>query len=108
MGRIEVTGGASPEEAERVARAIANSPLVKTAVYGRDPNWGRIAQAAGMALVGVELPELGPDEVEAAELGSETTEAEIGLRLDRGDGKARIYFSDLTPDYVALNSEYAT
>ncbi len=108
VGRIEVTGGASSEEAERVARAIANSPLVKTAFYGRNPNWGRIAQAAGMALAGEELEELGPDAIEAAELGSNAAEAEIGLRLDRGDGGARIYFSDLTPGYVELNSEYST
>ena len=108
VGRIEVTGGASSEEAERVARAIANSPLVKTAFYGRDPNWGRIAQAAGMALAGEELSELGPDVIEAEELGSSAAEAEIGLRLDRGDGGARIYFSDLTHDYIELNSEYTT
>jgi glutamate N-acetyltransferase / amino-acid N-acetyltransferase len=108
VGRIEVTGAASSEEAERVARAIANSPLVKTAFYGRDPNWGRIAQAAGMALTGVELGELGPDVIDAAELGKDAAEAEIGLRLDRGDGAALIYFSDLTHAYVELNSEYST
>ena len=108
VGRIEVAGGASSEEAERVARAIANSPLVKTAFYGRDPNWGRIAQAAGMALAGAELPELGPDAIQAAELGSDAAEAEIGLRLDRGDSEACIYFSDLNHGYVELNSEYST
>jgi glutamate N-acetyltransferase / amino-acid N-acetyltransferase len=108
VGRIEVAGGASSEEAERVARAIANSPLVKTAFYGRDPNWGRIAQAAGMALTGVELPELGPDAIQAGELGSDAAEAEIGLRLGRGEARACIYFSDLTHGYVELNSEYAT
>ena len=108
VGRIEVTGGASSEEAERVARAIANSPLVKTAIYGRDPNWGRIAQAAGMALAGEQLEELGPDAIEAGELGSNAAEAEIGLRLDRGDSGAQIYFSDLTPGYVELNSGYTT
>ncbi|HXF01001.1 MAG TPA: bifunctional ornithine acetyltransferase/N-acetylglutamate synthase [Solirubrobacterales bacterium] len=108
VGRIEVAGGASSEEADRVARAIANSPLVKTAFYGRDPNWGRIAQAAGMALAGVDLPELGPDVIEAAELGTGAAEAEIGLRLDRGDSEACIYFSDLTHGYIELNAEYAT
>jgi glutamate N-acetyltransferase / amino-acid N-acetyltransferase len=108
VGRIEVSGGASREEAERVARAIANSPLVKTALFGRDPNWGRIAQAAGMALAGEELPELGPAEIEAEDLGSSADEAEIALRLDRGDGGARIYFSDLTHGYIELNSEYQT
>ncbi len=50
VGRVEVRGAADDREAEAVARAIANSPLVKTALHGRDPNWGRIAQAAGMAL----------------------------------------------------------
>jgi glutamate N-acetyltransferase/amino-acid N-acetyltransferase len=108
VGRVEVTGAESGTEAERVARAIANSPLVKTAFYGRDHNWGRIAQAAGMALVGAELGELGPEEIEAAELGSDAAEAEIGLRLDRGDGAALIYFSDLSHGYVELNSEYST
>lgn len=61
VGRIAVHEAATGAEAERVARAIANSPLVKTALYGHDPNWGRIAQAAGQALAGVELAELGPD-----------------------------------------------
>ena len=61
-----------------MARAIANSPLVKTALYGRDPNWGRIAQAAGMALAGEELGELGPDAIEAAELGSAPTRPRSG------------------------------
>jgi glutamate N-acetyltransferase/amino-acid N-acetyltransferase len=108
VGRIEVAGARDDEEAERVARAIANSPLVKTAMYGRDPNWGRIAQAAGMALAGEDLPELGPEHIDADALGGEDAEAEIGLRLDRGDGSAHVYFSDLTVDYVKLNSEYTT
>jgi glutamate N-acetyltransferase/amino-acid N-acetyltransferase len=108
VGRIEVTGAATAEEAERVARAIANSPLVKAALHGRDPNWGRIVQAAGMALAGTELPELGPEVVEADELGSDAPEAQIALRLERGDGAAQVYFSDLTADYVRINSEYTT
>ena len=108
VGRIEVTGAADADEAERTARAIANSPLVKTALHGRDPNWGRIVQAAGMALAGVELAELGPEVVEAEELASETPEPEIALRLQRGDGAAHVYFSDLTAEYVRINSEYTT
>jgi glutamate N-acetyltransferase/amino-acid N-acetyltransferase len=108
VGRIEVTGAAGADEAERTARAIANSPLVKTALHGRDPNWGRIVQAAGMALAGSELPDLGPEAVEARELGSEAAEAEIALRLERGDGAAHVYFSDLTAEYVRINSEYTT
>jgi glutamate N-acetyltransferase / amino-acid N-acetyltransferase len=108
VGRVDVSGAASTEEAERVARAIANSPLVKTALYGRDPNWGRIAQAAGMALAGEELRELGPSEIDAAELGDPGPEAELRIELGRGDASAHVYFSDLTHDYVTLNSEYRT
>ncbi|HEX2265837.1 MAG TPA: bifunctional glutamate N-acetyltransferase/amino-acid acetyltransferase ArgJ [Solirubrobacterales bacterium] len=106
--RIEVTEAASQEEAERVARAIANSPLVKTALFGRDPNWGRIAQAAGAALVGEELEELGAEAIDAAELGADVEEAEIGLRLGRGDHSAHVWFSDLGYEYVKLNAEYTT
>src|SRR4029079_12134676 len=93
---------------ERAARAIANSPLVKTALHGGDPNWGRIAQAAGMALAGSELEELGPDAIEAGELSSDLPEAEVALSLGRGDGRSRVYFSDLSQAYVELNSEYTT
>ena len=106
--RIEVTEAATQAEAERVARAIANSPLVKTALFGRDPNWGRIAQAAGAALVGEDLEELGAENIDAAELGADVPEAEIGLRLGRGDHAAHVWFSDLGHDYVKLNAEYTT
>jgi len=108
VGRIEVSEAASPVEAERVARAIANSPLVKTALFGRDPNWGRIAQAAGAALVGEDLEEIGADSIDAAELGAETNEAEIGLRLGRGEHRAHVWFSDLGYEYVRINAEYTT
>jgi glutamate N-acetyltransferase/amino-acid N-acetyltransferase len=107
-GRVEVLGAADQAEAERVARAIANSPLVKTALYGRDPNWGRIAQAAGAALAGADLDEIGSDAIDAAELGADTTEANIGLRLSRGSAGAHVYFSDLGHEYVTLNAEYTT
>jgi glutamate N-acetyltransferase/amino-acid N-acetyltransferase len=107
-GRIEVTEAATRAEAERVARAIANSPLVKTALFGRDPNWGRIAQAAGAALAGEELPELGAENIDAAELGADVPEAEIGLRLGRGEHAAHVWFSDLGYDYVKLNAQYTT
>jgi glutamate N-acetyltransferase/amino-acid N-acetyltransferase len=106
--RIEVTEAATQAEAERVARAIANSPLVKTALFGRDPNWGRIAQAAGAALAGEQLDELGAEAIDAAELGAETDEAEIGLRLGRGEHNAHVWFSDLGYEYVKINAEYTT
>jgi glutamate N-acetyltransferase/amino-acid N-acetyltransferase len=107
-GRISVSEAATPAEAERVARAIANSPLVKTALYGRDPNWGRIAQAAGAALAGEDLEEIGAGSIDAAELGAEVEEAEIGLRLGRGGHGASVWFSDLGHEYVTLNAEYTT
>jgi len=108
VGRAEVIGAKSTEEAERVARAIANSPLVKTALFGRDSNWGRIAQAAGMALAGEELDELGPDRIQASELASDGSEAEASVNLGRGKARAHVYFSDLTHDYIRINAEYTT
>ncbi len=108
VGRVQVDGAATEAEAERVARAIANSPLVKTALFGRDPNWGRIAQAAGMALAGEDLEEIGVENIENAELAGEESEAEIGLRLDRGEHSAHVWFSDLGYEYVRINAEYTT
>jgi glutamate N-acetyltransferase/amino-acid N-acetyltransferase len=108
VARIAVEEAASAAEAERVARAIANSPLVKTALFGRDPNWGRIAQAAGAALVGEDLEEIGADSIDAAELGAEVAEAEIGLRLGRGEHSAHVWFSDLGYEYVRINAEYTS
>jgi glutamate N-acetyltransferase/amino-acid N-acetyltransferase len=108
VGRVEVSGAADPGEAEQVARAIANSPLVKTALYGRDSNWGRIAQAAGMALAGEDVGDLGPDRIRATELAADQPEAELSIALGRGDAGAHVYFSDLTHDYIRINAEYTT
>ncbi len=108
VGRIQVAGASDTAEAELVARRIANSPLVKTALLGRDPNWGRIAQATGAALAGEDIGELGPDVIDAEELAGEQREAELGIRLDRGSGSAHVYFSDLTHEYIVINAEYTT
>ena len=108
VGRVQVSGAADRDEAERVARAIANSPLVKTALTGRDANWGRIAQAAGMALAGEELDEPGPHTIDFAELADDTPEAEISIALGRGEASAHVYFSDLTHEYIRINAEYRT
>jgi len=108
VARVEVAEAASAAEAERVARAVANSPLVKTALFGRDPNWGRIAQAAGAALAGEDLEEIGAESIDAAELGGEEAEAEVGLRLGRGEHRAHVWFSDLGYEYVRINAEYTT
>jgi glutamate N-acetyltransferase/amino-acid N-acetyltransferase len=108
VAKVQVDGAASAGEAERVARAIANSPLVKTALFGRDPNWGRIAQAAGMALAGEDLEEIGAEAIDAAELAEDVAEAEIGIRLGRGEHRAHVWFSDLGYEYVRINAEYTT
>ena len=111
VGRIEARGAADADEAELVARVIANSPLVKTALHGRDPNWGRIAQAAGMALASVGVVDMGdpgPDVIDAKELASDRAEAEIAVELGRGVAAAHVFFSDLTREYIAINADYTT
>ena len=109
VGRIEVGGAADRREAERVARAIANSPLVKTALYGRDPNWGRIAQAAGAALAGADLDEIGADSIDAARArrGHPRGRNRPPTRA-AASARAHVYFSDLGHEYVTLNAEYTT
>ncbi len=108
VGCARVLEAADEEEAERAARAIANSPLVKTALFGHDPNWGRIAQAAGMALAGEELEELGLNHIDAEEFAGDSAEAELSVRLGRGDHRAHVWFSDLGYEYVRINAEYTT
>ncbi len=120
---IEVTGAASPGEADAVARRIATSPLVKTAAFGHDPNWGRILAAAGSAFcaggfaqVDVECLTLKLNGVTVFAAG-EPTDAEVSLEgavcridLDLGLGQASAGYlaSDLTYDYVRINAEYTT
>ncbi len=122
IGRVLVRGGGA-EPAETVARGVANSPLVKAALHGGDPNWGRIVQAAGGALpgpeqlaidvwiegrqvcsAGVALPY---EEAELAQaVSGDEVEYEIALP---GDGAhTEVFFSDLSADYVALNAHYTT
>ena len=122
VGRVTVRGGHGAN-VERVARAVANSPLVKTALYGGDPNWGRIAQAIGMALPdtaplpfdiaieGVQVcvagNAVGHDEDGLAALvGRDEVEYVIGLP---GDGfETEVFFSDLGHEYITINAEYTT
>jgi glutamate N-acetyltransferase/amino-acid N-acetyltransferase len=122
--RIEVTGAACRDSARQIARTIADSPLVKTAVHGADPNWGRIVSAAGYSGVafdptqvvlrvnGTLLFEAGcpvpfeADRVSAAIKANRETLIE--LRVGSGPGRIRFYSSDLTADYVHLNADYHT
>jgi glutamate N-acetyltransferase / amino-acid N-acetyltransferase len=120
---IEVTGAASPGEAEAIARRIATSPLVKTAAFGRDPNWGRILAAAGSAFCAGGYAQVDVDKLTlrlngtAVFAGGEPTEAEVQLegtvctiQLDLGLGTSSAGYlaSDLTYEYVRINAEYTT
>ena len=121
---VEVTGAATDLEAKRAARAIANSPLVKTAVHGADPNWGRLVAVAGRAGVefnldrarvrigDVELFAGGrPFDERSAEASSHLQRHDVSLRVDLGtggNGAARMWTCDLSADYVKINAEYRT
>jgi glutamate N-acetyltransferase/amino-acid N-acetyltransferase len=113
--RVVVEGARDAGEAEAVARAVGNSPLVKTAIYGRDPNWGRISQAVGMALAGrdgVSEPRVSVDGVPFGTEGVaevlERPEYDLEIALGRGDAGAVLWISDLTHGYVTVNAEYHT
>jgi glutamate N-acetyltransferase / amino-acid N-acetyltransferase len=121
---VEVTGAATGAEAKRAARAIANSPLVKTAVHGADPNWGRLVAVAGRAGVEFDLDrarvQIGDVELfaggrpfdERAPQASEHLQGkDVTLRVDLGTGKAgaaRMWTCDLSAEYVKINAEYRT
>jgi len=122
VGRVVVRGG-HPESVEAAARAVANSPLVKTALHGGDPNWGRIAQAVGAA-----LPGTAPLPLDIAIEGVQVCTAGMALPYDAGalaqavagdeveyviglpgDGaETEVFFSDLGYEYVRINAEYTT
>ena len=122
IGRVVVRGG-HLAHVEAAARAVANSPLVKTALHGGDPNWGRIAQAVGAA-----LPGTAPLPVDIAIEGVQVCTAGMALRHDvdalttavqgeeveyvvglPGDGaETEVFFSDLGYEYVRINAEYTT
>jgi glutamate N-acetyltransferase / amino-acid N-acetyltransferase len=121
LAEIAVTGAASPAEAKAVARRIATSPLVKTALFGRDANWGRVLAAAGSAPYNGGYAGLDPERVSLRFNGTpvvvagspQPTEPEldgatcsIELDLGLGDGEAQYLTSDLSYDYVRINAEY--
>ena len=120
---VRVTGAATDAEARAAASAIANSPLVKTAFFGEDPNWGRIVSAAGYAGISSEPEtmrlEMGglaifdhgtPVQADAERLKAVMAAREIDVHLDlgAGDGRARFLTCDLSYDYVKINAEYTT
>ena len=121
VGRIIVRGRV--DAVEPVARSIAYSPLVKTALYGGDPNFGRILQAAGQAwppgeafvadleIEGVQVVAAGDAiETDLKKLAPlvQGDEIEYALTIPGNGGETEVYFSDLSPDYVRFNSEYTS
>lgn len=128
---VAVNGARSEREADRVARAVVDSPLVKTAVHGGDPNWGRIVTAAGYAGVPISPTKLsltigrsGPQNVcvfdqgvprvlspaQTRRLGTAMRQKEVYFMLDLGRGKAAVNWlgCDLSREYIRINAEYTT
>jgi glutamate N-acetyltransferase/amino-acid N-acetyltransferase len=122
VGRVVVRGG-DEAAVDRVARAVAGSPLVKTALYGGDPNWGRIVQAAGMAMPGtaplaVDVSIEGvhvctrgacvPHDRHALADAVSRQEVEFDVGLPGEGAETELFFSDLGHEYVNVNAEYTT
>jgi glutamate N-acetyltransferase / amino-acid N-acetyltransferase len=121
---VRVTGAANRAEAQRAAAAIANSPLVKTAFFGEDPNWGRIVSAAGYAGIssGPETMRLCMGKLVIFDKGRPVTEVDesalkavmhahdidVHLDLGAGSGEAHCLTCDFSYDYVKINAEYTT
>ena len=120
---VRVTGAADDEDADKAARTIANSPLVKTAIYGHDANWGRIAAAAGRSgarfkqedvsidIMGMPVCRGGLtvlfDEDEALRRFEEP-EIAIDINLGAGSAATRMWTCDFSHDYVTINGDYRT
>jgi glutamate N-acetyltransferase/amino-acid N-acetyltransferase len=122
IGRVVVRGGHG-ESVEGAARAVANSPLVKAALHGGDPNWGRIVQAVGMALPGTAplAVDVGIEGVQVCAHGGaigfdakalaqavERDEVEYVVELPGEGRETEVFFSDLSHEYVTINAEYTT
>ena len=121
---IDVSGASNEENATRIARSIANSPLVKTAIAGSDPNWGRILSAAGNAGVPLDPSKVDIDfqnvPVCRGGLAADFSEDELKKKLDesecfirfaiqgKGRGSARFWTCDLTEKYIEINASYRT
>ena len=118
---IEVKGASSFSDAEKIGRAIADSCLVKTAVYGQSPNWGRILAAVGysggkfdankirLSINGLAIYENGDvNRANESKAGSEMLSQEISILIELGMGRREYFFwtSDLTTDYVKINANY--
>jgi glutamate N-acetyltransferase/amino-acid N-acetyltransferase len=123
LAEIAVTGAADDRQAKAIARRIATSALVKTALFGRDANWGRVLMAAGSAPYNGGYAEVDVDRMTLSYNGSVVLDrgapmgvepdvsgatCKIGLDLGIGDGSASYLTSDLSYDYVRINADYRT
>ena len=124
--RLTVSGAEDDAQARKVARAIADSPLVKTCMHGGDPNWGRVISSAGAAMAGRSLPDarLHLCDVLVVEGGAAAAvsypdrdkmaarmklpEIDIALDLGLGAGAAELFFADMGHEYITINAEYHT
>jgi glutamate N-acetyltransferase/amino-acid N-acetyltransferase len=122
VGRVIVRGG-DADAVDRVARAVAGSSLVKTALYGGDPNWGRISQAVGMAMPGtaplaldiaiegVQVCARGayvPHDAQALSAAVKQPEVQYEIGLPGEGAETELFFSDLGHEYVTINADYTT
>lgn len=120
---VNVVGAATDADADAVARAVANSPLVKTAIFGHDANWGRVAAAAGKCgvpfdqsrvdidFMGVPVCRSGltvPMDEEDMLRRFEAPEIDVTVSLGMGEAHTRVWTCDLTHDYVTINGDYRT
>jgi glutamate N-acetyltransferase/amino-acid N-acetyltransferase len=120
---VTVTGAASPDEARKAAKAIANSPLVKTAIHGGDPNWGRLIAVAGRAGVAFELERAAvtigsivlfdqgrPHDERAPDAAAYLAGTDLTVAVDLGVGQASstVWTCDLSEEYVRINADYRT
>ena len=123
---VEVAGAVSTKDADRLGRAVAESPLVKTAVHGADPNWGRIAMAAGksgakldpdrlrIAVNGTPVFRDGVPVAMTARLEQKLSasmrrgDVRLGVNLCLGDAACTWWGCDLTREYIAINADYTT
>jgi len=123
IARYEVVGAPSAEDADRAARHVAEDQLVRCALYGADPNWGRIVAALGVCGVELDTDRVGIDlggvplvrdgvgvqgVAAAAAVAAQARRVDVRIDLAAGPGSAVIYGSDLSTEYVLNNSEYTT
>lgn len=121
---VQVTGARDDAQAKRVAKSIVNSPLVKTAVHGADPNWGRVAMAIGKCASDTDIDqdrviiafgdtEVYPRQLDETDLAGLSEymagdEVVIGVNLQIGSGVSTVWGCDLTDGYIRINADYTT